>query len=99
MSTLLIEDPRWRTHRGLQARLKNAAENNWPRRKKASTLRGDKRRQAQVTVTAIAVPRMPPTTGASTIKARIRPRPCHLRSGDSALKTCCQVTSGTAPPT
>jgi len=26
MSTLLIEDPRWRTHRGLQARLKNAAE-------------------------------------------------------------------------
>ena len=24
--TLLIEDPNWRTHRGLQARLKNAAE-------------------------------------------------------------------------
>jgi probable rRNA maturation factor len=26
MSTLLIEDPRWRRHRGLQARLKLAAE-------------------------------------------------------------------------
>src|SRR5258706_16408850 len=36
MSTLLIEDPRWRTHRGLQARLKNAAETA----RKAAKLKG-----------------------------------------------------------
>jgi probable rRNA maturation factor len=36
MSTLLIEDPRWRTHRGLQARLKNAAE----AARKAAKLKG-----------------------------------------------------------
>jgi probable rRNA maturation factor len=36
MSNLLIEDPRWRTHRGLQARLKNAAETA----RKAAKLKG-----------------------------------------------------------
>jgi probable rRNA maturation factor len=35
--TLHIEDPKWRTHRGLQARLKNAAE----AARKASKLKGD----------------------------------------------------------
>src|SRR3954470_19513127 len=35
--TLLIQDPKWRTHRGLQARLKNAAE----AARKAAKLRGD----------------------------------------------------------
>ena len=35
--TLLIEDPKWRTHRGLQARLKTAAE----AARKAGKLRGE----------------------------------------------------------
>jgi probable rRNA maturation factor len=35
--TLLIEDSRWRSHRGLQARLKNAAE----AARKAAKLKGD----------------------------------------------------------
>jgi probable rRNA maturation factor len=35
--TLLIEDPKWRSHRGLQARLKNAAD----AARKAAKLRGD----------------------------------------------------------
>ena len=35
--TLHIEDPKWRTHRGLQARLKNAAE----AARKAGKLKGD----------------------------------------------------------
>ncbi|MFO1246869.1 MAG: rRNA maturation RNase YbeY [Alphaproteobacteria bacterium] len=35
--TLLIEDPKWRTHRGLQTRLKTAAE----AARKAAKLKGD----------------------------------------------------------
>ncbi|MBA2587077.1 MAG: rRNA maturation RNase YbeY [Alphaproteobacteria bacterium] len=35
--TLLIQDPKWRTHRGLQARLKTAAE----AARKAAKLKGD----------------------------------------------------------
>src|SRR4051794_21298668 len=37
MSTLLVEDPRWRTHRGLQTRLKTAAE----AARKAAKLKGE----------------------------------------------------------